>query len=113
VNSHYDLYAVIPDAGAGLNGAAAEIFDAKDHAVQDADTANSGAAESSVPVHYRVFALRELDDSEMWDWGVQAPGERVLEYVNERAARSCARAGLTLVRRRLGSDHWEPVSTGE
>jgi hypothetical protein len=111
VSSHYDLYAVIPDGGVGLDGAAAEIFDAVGQAVQDADTANSGAAESGVPVRYRVFALRELDDSEMWDWGVQMPGEAVLEYVNERAARSAARSGLTLVRRRLGTEPWEAVST--
>jgi hypothetical protein len=113
VSSHHQLYAVIPDAGTGLNGAAAEIFVSETQAVQFADAGNRDATEASVPVHHRVFVLTEMSESGHWDWGVQAPGERVLEYVNERAARSSARVGLALVRRRLGAELWEAVSTGE
>lgn len=107
------MYAVIQDDHAGLIEISTEIVATAEQAVELADRANRNAAAAGVPVNHRAFVLRELDETEMWDWGLQAPGERVMEYVNERAARNSQYGNSALVRRRLGTEQWYEVSTGE
>lgn len=106
-------YAVIEDSSYGLAGCSTELFDGRDRAVLAADELNRNAESAGVPVHYRMFALRELDETELWDWGLRGPDGKTMKYVHERAARNCLHGGQTLVRRRAGGEEWEEVHDQE
>lgn len=62
----------------------------------------------------QVYRCEPMPESAMWEWTVTAPGEtpdgRVI-YVNERAARSCARPDSTIwkARRWHGPLRWQPA----
>jgi len=85
------------------------VYDFLETAVSAADEANADAEEAKVPVSYRVYGMRALEETELWDWGVRRNGFPVMAYVHERAARNCVGSGV-LVRRRKGSDLWEAAS---
>lgn len=61
-----------------------------------------------------VYALKQLPESALWDWAVRHPtnGLGVMEYVSERAARSCRGVHGTLLRRRAGTTEWTEVPEG-
>jgi len=101
------LYAVIAEAAHGLDEESTQIFADRDSAVQYADTGNAEVAAAGIPLHYRVYVLHELDDDDMWDWGHRRANGQIVKYVHERAARSCACDGVTVVRRRAGTSEWQ------
>lgn len=102
-----DLYAVIAEAAWGLDEESTQIFTDRDSAVQYADTDNAEFAAAGTTLHYRVYVLHELDDAAMWDWGHRRADGQIVKYVHERAARSCACDGVTVVRRRAGTSEWQ------
>lgn len=104
------LYAVISDGHSGLDEGSTEIFYDPERAVAFADNANRDATTAGVPIQWRVFVLRELTESGMWEWGLRRPGERAYAYVSERAARNSRSGDSVLVRRRLGTEEWVEVT---
>lgn len=103
-------YAVIAERYGELDDASTEIFGRPDRAVERFDQLDQEAVNAGIPVVHRLFVLREVDDSAMWDWGLRDVDGHVMAYVNERAARACLRPGGALVRCRLGSDVWLDVT---
>lgn len=101
-------YAVIAEGGHGIDEASLELFDQPEHAVAYADQLNAAAETAAAAVFHRVYSVREISESALWDWGVKPRNRPVVLYVNERAARTCL-GDEQLVRRRLGSDRWESV----
>lgn len=76
----------------------AEVFDTLPRAVEYFDSLKDDT--------FAVFALRELTERALWDWGVRQPGRKLLIYVNEAAARACVTDGYELVKRRAGTTQW-------
>jgi hypothetical protein len=101
-------FAVIAEYAHGLDEESTQIVATLDEAVSTADAMNEPAARPA-PVYYKVFALRELNESQMWDWGLRHADGRVSEYVSERAARNSRYGELVVVQRRAGSKEWAPV----
>lgn len=102
-------FVVIADTYVGLDESSTQIFPNRERAIEYADAENQSAESAGVPIHHRVFVLRELEESQMWDWGLRSPNGYVAEYVNERAARASVFGGVILVRRRAGTDEWHEV----
>jgi hypothetical protein len=98
-------FAVIAEYAHGLDEGSTQIFAVIDDAVSTADTLNR-QADGQAPVHYKVFALRELTESQMWDWGLRRADGRVSEYVSQQAARNSRYGDLVVVRRRAGGGEW-------
>lgn len=102
------MYAVIATYDWGLDGQSTEIAPSLDNAAQLAAERNRQAA-GQATVHYRVYALQEISDDALLDWGVRQPNGHVLAYVNEAAARRCA-ADATVVCRMPGETDWQDAS---
>lgn len=107
---HSTAFAVIADGHSGLDEGSTQILPTRDRAIEFADAENRNAESAGVPLHYRVFVLRELDERQMWDWGLRNVDGHVSEYVNERAARNSVYDRVVLVRRRPGTTEWLEVS---
>jgi hypothetical protein len=107
--SNPSLYAVIAEGSGGLDERSTEVFANLHTAVAYADRENEAAEAARVPVVHRVYRLRAFEETDLWDWGVRRSGFPVMTYVHEQAARSCVGSG-ELVRRRLGTEEWQPVA---